>query len=308
MALSTGRLLGILLRFLSHFCDPALNFRVFCRALPVLGGCLTSYHRRSDSNRRNEFLLFLGAGKSKAKVQTPLVAGGSSLPGLQTDSFSLCPRRAERGSKISGIRYPKEADPIRPGSTLRTSLNLRDVLNPVGSHVGRWGFNGGRRGMDRVRAVHCPAHSSPQAPGPHLPLSPRGLPPGEPGAAPATFRVQLPALRVSCRVSSGHLSGGALVCAVAWDTQQSSWAIPRATDFPTRSTSQLCVSCAPLYLISSQVITPSVIISHLERLPGVCHLTGPRWTEGASHPCSLLTTLPQFYLIVEQKPRGENHQ
>lgn len=223
-----------------------------------------------------------------------MVAGGSSLPGLQTDSFSLCARRAERGSKISGIRHSKEADPIRPGSTLRTSLNLNEALNPVGSHVGRWGFKGRMRGGDTVQCRALSAHSSPQALGLHLPPSPRGLPPGELGAAPATFPVQLPAFRVSCPVSSGHLSGGALVCAVACDTQQSLWAIPRATEFPTRSTSQLRVSCAPSCLITSQVITPSVIISHFKRLPGFCLLTGPRQTEGASHPARSSLHFPSF--------------
>ena len=59
--------------------------RVFYSTLPVLGGCLTIHHRLSDLNHRNVVLIFVGAGKSKIKVQTNLVLGGRSLLGWQMD-------------------------------------------------------------------------------------------------------------------------------------------------------------------------------------------------------------------------------
>lgn len=72
--------------------------------------------------------------------------------------------------------------------------------------------------------------------------------------------------------------------------RRSLWGIPHAAEFPTRSTAQFCVSRTPQCLIMSQLINPSVIISHLKGLPGICLLPGPQLTEGASPPCSLLTT------------------
>ena len=86
--------LGIQLIFFFFFnCGKIyINTKVLAQA------AITKPHRLrlEGLNIRHVFLIVLEAGKSKIKVLTESVPGESSLPGLQTVAFSLCPHMAQR--------------------------------------------------------------------------------------------------------------------------------------------------------------------------------------------------------------------
>lgn len=77
-------------------------------------------------NNRRLFLTVPEAGKSKIEVPSDSVSGESSLPGLQTAIFSLCPHVVERKREAE-----KEAG--REGAGMHSGVCSYEDTNPIGS-------------------------------------------------------------------------------------------------------------------------------------------------------------------------------